>query len=336
MKDGKFLVLGIETSCDETACSVITSDREVLSNIISSQIDIHKVYGGVVPEIASRHHLEDILPVLKKALKEANVTIDEIDLIGATKGPGLIGALIIGVATAKALSFTKDIPLCAVNHTEGHISAAYLEKKDLEPPFLSLVVSGGHTKLIAVDDYNKFRVLGETRDDAAGEAFDKVARVLGLEYPGGPNLDLLAKKGKRDAVFFKRVMLEKDSLDFSFSGIKTSVMNYINNEKNIIKADIAASFQEAIVDVLVEKAKMALELTNYDKLVMAGGVASNSRLRARLEEESLSAGFSLICPAKILCTDNAAMIAMSAYYRYKEGFLEDYNMDADASYKMNI
>ena len=257
MKDGKFLTLGIESSCDETAVSVVADGRTMLSNTISSQIAIHTLYGGVVPEIASRHHLENINGVIGESLAEAGVTLDDIDLIGVTHGPGLIGAVVIGVATAKAIAFAKDIPLVGVNHMHGHVSANYIQYPDIEPPFISLVVSGGHTQIIKVTDYNKCEVIGATRDDAAGEAFDKVARVIGLGYPGGPKVDKAAKGGNPEAIDFKRVWLEKGSYDFSFSGLKTQALNYINKERmqghEISVPDIAASYQAAILDVIIQK-----------------------------------------------------------------------------------
>ncbi len=307
MKNGKFLTIAFESSCDETSVAVVADGREVLSNVISTQIEILKLYGGVVPEIASRHHLENINAVTEQALSEAEVTWDDIDIIGVTKGPGLVGALLIGVATAKAFSFAKNKPLIGVHHIQGHISANYIAHKELEPPFTALIISGGHTTIAEVTDYNECRVLVQTRDDAAGEAFDKVARVIGLGYPGGPLIDKLAKEGDPHAVEFKRVYLEKDSLDFSFSGIKTGVLNYINSEKQagreIAAADIAASFQQAVLDVVVGKAMSAAKrisgagagyknrftidgsegncgenTENKAKLAVAGGVAANSEL----------------------------------------------------------
>ena len=290
MKDGKFLTLGIESSCDETAVSVVADGRAMLSNVISSQIDIHTLYGGVVPEIASRHHLENINGVISEALFEAGVTLDDIDLIGVTNGPGLIGAVVIGVATAKALSFAKSIPLVGVNHMHGHVSANYIQYPDLEPPFISLVVSGGHTQIIKVTDYNKCEVIGATRDDAAGEAFDKVARVIGLGYPGGPKVDKAAKKGDPDAIQFKRVWLEKDSYDFSFSGLKTQALNYINQERmqghEIPVNDIAASYQAAILDVIIQKSiRAALE---FGKELESGSGAQggSAAVDARAVEEA--------------------------------------------------
>ncbi len=315
MKNGKTVTLAIESSCDETAAAVLLDGRDVLSNIISSQIDIHKVYGGVVPEIASRHHLTNINTVVDQALEEANVTMDEVDLIGVTYGPGLVGALLIGLATAKAYALAAGKPLVGVHHIQGHICANYIEHKDLKPPFMALVISGGHTNIVEVTDYNECRVLGETRDDAAGEAYDKVARVLGLGYPGGPIIDKIAKEGNPHAVEFKRVFLEKDSLDFSFSGIKTGVLNYMNSEKQAGRenpADVAASFQAAVLDVIVAKTVGAAVEMNKDKIVLAGGVAANSRLRndgRRVRKD----GIDLYYPSPVLCTDNAAMIGCAAY-----------------------
>ena len=334
MKDGKFITMAFESSCDETSVALLAEGREVLANVISSQIDIHKAYGGVVPEIASRHHLTNINTVVDQALKEADCTLDQVDLIGVTYGPGLVGALLIGLATAKAYALALDKPLVGVHHIKGHISANYIEHKDLEPPFMALVVSGGHTNIVEVDDYNSLRVLGGTRDDAAGEAYDKVARVLGLGYPGGPKIDKLAKEGNPEAVHFKRVYLEKDSLDFSFSGIKTGVLNYVHNEQQkgheINNADIAASFQQAVLEVIVNKAVGAAEKLGKDKLVLAGGVAANSRLREMLTEECQKKGIELYCPSPILCTDNGAMIGCAAYYMYKDGIVHDLDLDARA------
>lgn len=335
MKDRKFITLGIETSCDETSISVVADGREILSNIISSQIDIHTKFGGVVPEIASRHHLQNINSVLDTALKEAEVTISEVDLIGVTKGPGLIGALVIGVATAKALAFANKIPLVGVNHIHGHISANYLQYKELEPPFLTLIVSGGHTNLVFVTDYNKCEVIGGTRDDAVGEAYDKVARVMGLGYPGGPKVDKTAKDGNPDAIGFKRVWLEKDSFDFSFSGLKTQVLNYLNKEKmagrELNVPDVCASFQQSIMDVLVEKTMRAVSKYGVDKVAIAGGVAANSALRAGLENRCKEKNIKLYLPKPILCTDNGAMIGSAAYYQYKANGADDLLLDAYAN-----
>lgn len=332
MKNGKLVTLAIESSCDETAAAIMLEGREVLSNIISSQIDIHKQYGGVVPEIASRHHLNNVNTVVDQAIEEAGICMDDVDMIGVTYGPGLVGALLIGLATAKAYALAANKPLIGVHHIQGHICANYIEHKELKPPFMALVISGGHTNIVEVTDYNKCHVLGGTRDDAAGEAYDKVARVLGLGYPGGPLIDKIAKEGNPHAVEFKRVFLEKGSLDFSFSGIKTGVLNYINSEKQagreINRADVAASFQAAVLEVIVTKTvKAALDM-NKDKIVLAGGVAANSKLRSMLKEECDKNGIELYYPAPILCTDNAAMIGCAAYYKYMAGERDDLTLDA--------
>ncbi|NLY71686.1 MAG: tRNA (adenosine(37)-N6)-threonylcarbamoyltransferase complex transferase subunit TsaD [Clostridiales bacterium] len=335
MKDNKLITLAFETSCDETSVAVVSNGREVLSNAISSQIDVHKVFGGVVPEIASRHHLNNINYVYDQAMKEAGLSLEDVDIIGVTNGPGLVGALLIGIATAKSFALATNKPLIGVHHIQGHICANYIEHKDLEPPFLALIVSGGHTDLVNVKDYQELEVLGCTRDDAAGEAFDKVARVLGLGYPGGPKIDKIAKEGNPHAVEFKRTLLEKDSLDFSFSGLKTGVLNFVNSEKqkrkDINVPDVAASFQLAVVDVLVAKAMMAISKTGHDKLVLAGGVAANSLLRKMLKEACDKEGISLYYPSLELCTDNAAMIGCAAYYKYKAGLVDDLYMDAYAT-----
>ena len=332
MKDGKFLTLGIETSCDETAASVVADGRIVMSNVISSQIDIHTQYGGVVPEIASRKHLEKINDVIRKALDDAGVCPEETDLIGVTYGPGLVGALLIGVAAAKTMAYALDKPLMGVNHMHGHIAANYIEYPDLKPPFMSLVVSGGHTEIVNVTDYNKCEKLGGTRDDAAGEAFDKVARVIGLGYPGGPKIDKASKEGDKDAIHFKRVYLEDGSYDFSFSGLKTQALNYLNSERQagreINVNDVAASFQEAVMEVISDKAVAAAKEYKRDKIVMAGGVASNSRLRELMEEKAAEEDIVILKPSPVLCTDNAAMIASSAYYAYQNG--EESGLDLDA------
>ena len=332
MKNGKFLTLGIESSCDETAVAVVANGRELMSNVISSQIDIHTEFGGVVPEIASRRHLENVNWVIDKALADAGVTIDDIDLIGVTYGPGLVGALLIGVAAAKSIAWAKDIPLVGVNHMHGHVAANYLEHLDLEPPFMGLVVSGGHTNIIFVEEYNSCTKLGGTRDDAAGEAFDKVARVIGLGYPGGPKVDKAAKEGNRTAIDFKRVYLEQGSYDFSFSGLKTQALNYLNSEKQagceINVNDVAASFQEAVVEVIVDKAVAAALEHNQKRIVMAGGVASNSRLRELITERAGEHNIDVLRPSPILCTDNGAMIAAAAYYAYKNGERSDFGLDA--------
>lgn len=322
-----FYTLAIETSCDDSSVAVLKNEREILTNLISSQIDTHALFGGVVPEIASRKHLEAINPLIDKAIEDANITYDDIDLITVTKGPGLIGSLLVGISAAKALSLALDKPLVGANHMKGHICANYLSNLDLKPPFVCLVVSGGHTYLCKVNDYNDIEVVGSTRDDAAGESYDKVARKIGLGYPGGPKIDKLAKEGNGKAIDFPRVMLEKGSYDFSFSGLKTAVLNYAHNEEQkgneINKADLAASFQEAVVDVLVEKSLMLLEETGYKQFAISGGVAANSRLRERFTEELGKRDIKFYYPDTILCTDNAAMIAMAGYLDYKAGLRDD-------------
>ena len=332
MKDGKLVTLAIESSCDETSVAVLLDGREVLSNVIASQIKVHQVFGGVVPEIASRHHLDNVNRVADEAMKEAGITLDDVELIGVTYGPGLVGALLIGLATAKAYAMATGKPLVGVHHIQGHICANYIEHKELEPPFMALVISGGHTNIVEVTDYNECQVLGQTRDDAAGEAYDKVARVLGLGYPGGPKIDKIAKEGDPHAIEFKRVFLEKDSLDFSFSGIKTGVLNYVNSEKQagreINVPDVAASFQQAVLEVIVKKTVGAAVEMKKDKIVLAGGVASNSALRAMMNEACEKEGIKLYYPSPILCTDNAAMIGCAAYYKYKAGQVDDLTLDA--------
>lgn len=332
MKDGKHITMAFESSCDETSVAVMADGRSILSNVISSQIQVHQLYGGVVPEIASRHHLENINGVMEQAMKEAGVTLDQVDLIGVTCGPGLVGALLIGLATAKAVAFAAKKPMVGVHHIQGHICANYIQHPDLAPPFTALVVSGGHTNLIAVKSYTEYEVLGRTRDDAAGEAFDKVARVLGLGYPGGPKIDRIAREGNPHAVEFKRVFLEKDSLDFSFSGIKTGVLNYLNSQKlkgmTPKPADVAASFQQAVMDVIVAKAMTACGKMESHRLVLAGGVAANSLLRDMLKNACQQKKIQLYYPAPVLCTDNGAMIGCAAYYRHLAGFQDDMTLDA--------
>ncbi|MDR1952961.1 MAG: tRNA (adenosine(37)-N6)-threonylcarbamoyltransferase complex transferase subunit TsaD [Clostridiales Family XIII bacterium] len=336
--DRELLTLGIETSCDETSASVTRGGRHVLSNVISSQIHVHEAFGGVVPEIASRHHLTQINAVIDTAMKDAGVAFPDLDLIGVTEGPGLVGAVLIGLSTAKAMALALDKPLVGVHHIKGHICAAYLEHEELSPPLLSLVVSGGHTYLIDVRDHQNFEILGRTRDDAVGEAFDKVARVLGLGYPGGPKVDEAARRGNPEAVAFKRVMLEKDSLDFSFSGIKTGVLNYVNTERQagrpINLADVAASFQASVVDVVVAKTQLAIDRAGYKTLTVGGGVASNSLLRRRLTEACDAAGVKLYIPSPIFCTDNAAMIACAAHCDYIAGKVSSLNLDAKANFQL--
>jgi len=331
MKDGKILTMGIESSCDETAIAILADGKELLSNVISTQISIHTLYGGVVPEIASRHHLNNIPFVFKQALDEAKVTLDEIDEIGVTAGPGLPGAVLMGAAYAKAVAMASGKPLIGVHHIQGHIMANLIEHPEIKPPFLSLVVSGGHTHIIQVLGYNEFKILGCTRDDAVGEAYDKVARVIGLGYPGGPKVDKLAKEGNGSAIEFKRVYLEKGSLDFSFSGIKTAVVNYMHNAQQHGEtpnpADVAASFQEAVVDVIVDKTMEAMDITGAPYLALAGGVACNSRLRERLGHALEMKGKKLYVPSPIYCTDNGAMIAMAAYHKARLGITSDLHLD---------
>ena len=324
------LILAIESSCDETAASVVKNGRTVLSNIISSQIELHKLYGGVVPEIASRKHIEKINQVIEEALKEADVTLDDLDAIGVTYGPGLVGALLVGVAEAKAISFAKDLPLVGVHHIEGHISANYIEHPDLEPPFLCLVVSGGHTHLVIVKDYGEFEILGRTRDDAAGEAFDKVARAIGLGYPGGPKIDQLSREGNAHAFDFPKAKVDEAPYDFSFSGVKSAVLNHLNKCKmqgeEIVAA--AASFQRCVVEVLVEHAIAAAKDYKIHKLAIAGGVASNSGLRTAMEEACRKHKIQFYYPSPIFCTDNAAMIGVAAFYEFEKGTRHGLDLNA--------
>ena len=336
MKDVR--ILAIETSCDETAAAVVKNGREVLSNIISSQIALHTLYGGVVPEIASRKHIEKINQVIEQALAEADVTLDELDAIGVTYGPGLVGALLVGVAEAKAISYAKGIPLVGVHHIEGHISANYIENPDLEPPFGCLVVSGGHTHLVAVKDYGEYEILGRTRDDAAGEASDKVARAIGLGYPGGPKIDKAAKEGNPQAISFPRAKIGDSEYDFSFSGLKSAVLNYINGcrmkGEEISVPDVAASFQKAVTDVLVEHSMHAVREYGFKKMAIAGGVASNSALRSAMEEACRKENVKFYRPSPILCTDNAAMIGAAAYYEFQKGFRSDFSLNAVPNLKL--
>jgi N6-L-threonylcarbamoyladenine synthase len=332
-------ILGIESSCDETAAAVVQDGRTVLSNRIDSQIDIHKRYGGVVPEIASRNHVMKLPFMIEQAIDEAGITMADINAIGVTYGPGLVGAVLIGLSTAKSLAYALDVPLIGVNHISGHIAANYLEHHELEPPFLSLIVSGGHSHLVMVHDYTSYEIIGKTRDDAAGEAFDKVARVLGLGYPGGPKIDAVAKKGNPEAIDFPRSMIHEEHLDFSFSGLKSAVLNYLNQQKmknlEINAPDVAASFQAAVVDVLVHKTLRAVEITGVDTLVLSGGVASNSLLRSRLTAACEEQGLSFYRPSPILCTDNAAMIASMAYYQYLAGDIADLSLNAKPRLKID-
>lgn len=338
MKKLDELILAIESSCDETAAAVIRNGREVLSNVISSQIPLHELYGGVVPEIASRKHIEKINQVIEEALIQAGVTLEDIDAIGVTYGPGLVGALLVGVAEAKAISYGAKIPLVGVHHIEGHISANYIEHPELEPPFVSLVVSGGHTHLVKVADYGEYEILGRTRDDAAGEAFDKVARAIGLGYPGGPKIDKLAKEGNPNAIPFPRAKVGDGIYDFSFSGVKSAVLNYLNGcrqkGEEIVAADVAASFQKAVVDVLVEHARMAVKELKLDKLALAGGVASNSALRRAMQQACGEDGVRLYIPSPVYCTDNAAMIGVAAHYDFIKGVRSGLDLNAVPNLKL--
>lgn len=336
MKDIK--ILSIESSCDETSAAIVINGREVKSNIIYSQIDIHKKFGGVVPEVASRNHVEKISQVVDEALDEVGFTFDDIDAIAVTYGPGLVGALLVGVSYAKALSYSLNKPLVPVNHIEGHICANFITHKELEPPFMCLVVSGGHTHIVYVKDYGDYEILGKTRDDAAGEAFDKVARTLGLGYPGGPLIDKLALEGNEKAINFPRVYLEKGSLDFSFSGLKSSVLNYINNQKmknnDINNADVAASFQKAVVEVIADKVILATKKVGVKTIVLAGGVAANSGLRREFESKLKGTDINFKYPSIILCTDNAAMIGSAAYFEYKNNVFADLSLNAISNLKL--
>ena len=332
------LILAIESSCDETAAAVVKNGREILSNVISSQIDLHTLYGGVVPEIASRKHIEKINQVIEEALSEAQVTLEDITAIGVTYGPGLVGALLVGVAEAKAIAYAAKKPLVGVHHIEGHVSANFIEHPDLEPPFICLIVSGGHTHLVVVKDYGEFEIIGRTRDDAAGEAFDKVARAVGLGYPGGPKVDKTAKEGNKHAVEFPRAKVEGAPYDFSYSGLKSAVLNYINHAKmtgqEICVPDLVASFQNAVVESLVSRTVAAAKEYGYDKVAIAGGVASNSALRAEMKKACRKAHLSFYHPSPIYCTDNAAMIGVAAYYEYQKGARAGWDLNAVPNLKL--
>ncbi len=334
----KIRILAIESSCDETAAAVVENGRLVLSNIIFSQIELHKCYGGVVPEIASRKHIEKISQVITSALTEAGMALQELDAVAVTYGPGLVGPLLVGVSAAKAICFAAGLPLIGIHHIEGHISANYIENKDLEPPFLTLVVSGGHTHLVIVRNYGEYEVVGQTRDDAAGEAFDKVARAIGLGYPGGPQIDRLSGEGNPDAIRFPRAKVEGAPYDFIFSGLKSSVLNYLNTcemkGESVNRADVAASFQKAVIDVLVEHAMEAAEDFGLPRLAIAGGVASNSSLREAFAHACTQRGIAFYHPSPVFCTDNAAMIGAAAYYEYKKGQRSGLDLNAVPNLKL--
>ena len=338
MQNKDIVLLAVESSCDETAASVVKNGREVLSNVIASQIELHKLYGGVVPEIASRKHIENINQVIERALREADMAIRDVDGVCVTYGPGLVGALLVGVGAAKAISCAAGKPLVGVHHIEGHISANYICHKDLEPPFLCLVVSGGHSHLVKVRDYGEYELIGRTRDDAAGEAFDKVARSIGLGYPGGPKIDALAPQGDKEAISFPRASVEGAPYDFSFSGVKSAVLNYINGCKmkgiGYSQAGIAASFQEAVTDVLVSHTMLAAEEYGMNKVAMAGGVACNHALRAKMNAACGERGYRLYNPEPIYCTDNAAMIGSAGYYEYRKGRRDGWDLNAVPGLKL--
>ena len=332
------MILATESSCDETAAAVVKNGREVLSNVIYTQIALHTQFGGVVPEIASRKHIEKINQVIEQALTEAKLTLQDITAIAVTYGPGLVGALLVGVAEAKAISFASGIPLVGVHHISGHISANYIEHAELEPPFVCLVASGGHSHLVVVKDYGEYEIIGRTRDDAAGEAFDKVARAIGLGYPGGPKIDQLAKEGNPDAISFPRAKVAENEYDFSFSGLKSAVLNYLNScqmkGETVKTADVAASFQKAVIDVLVEHSLHAVKQFGFSKFAIAGGVASNSSLRKAFEQECARQGIRFYHPSPIYCTDNAAMIGVAGYYEYLAGVRHGYDLNAVPNLKL--
>lgn len=338
MEKEDIYILAVESSCDETAASVVRNGREVLSNVIYSQIDLHTLYGGVVPEIASRKHIEKVNQVIEKALSDAGITLKEVTAVAVTYGPGLVGALLVGVSAAKAIAFAADKPLVGVHHIEGHISANYIENKELEPPFICLVVSGGHSHLVVVKDYGEYEIIGRTRDDAAGEAFDKVARAIGLGYPGGPKIDKISKEGNPDAIRFPRAKVDGSTYDFSFSGLKSAVLNYLNSceMKGIAvnQADVAASFQKAVIDVLVGHSMDAVSQYHFKKFAIAGGVASNTSLRVAFEKACREKGLEFYHPSPVYCTDNAAMIGVAGYYEYCKGTRHGWDLNAVPNLKL--
>ena len=338
MEKEDIYILAVESSCDETAASVVRNGREVLSNVIYSQIDLHTLYGGVVPEIASRKHIEKVNQVIEKALSDAGITLKEVTAVAVTYGPGLVGALLVGVSAAKAIAFAADKPLVGVHHIEGHISANYIENKELEPPFICLVVSGGHSHLVVVKDYGEYEIIGRTRDDAAGEAFDKIARAIGLGYPGGPKIDKVSKEGNPDAIRFPRAKVDGSTYDFSFSGLKSAVLNYLNSceMKGIAvnQADVAASFQKAVIDVLVGHSMDAVSQYHFKKFAIAGGVASNTSLRAAFEKACREKGLEFYHPSPVYCTDNAAMIGVAGYYEYCKGTRHGWDLNAVPNLKL--
>ena len=332
------LILAIESSCDETAAAVVKNGRTVCSNVISSQIETHTVYGGVVPEIASREHIKAVNYVIERALAEAGERLEDMTAIAVTYGPGLVGALLVGVAEAKAIAYAAGKPLVGVHHIEGHVAANFIENPDLEPPFVCLIVSGGHTHLVIVRDYGEFEIIGRTRDDAAGEAFDKVARAIGLGYPGGPKIDRAAREGNPEAIVFPRGRVEGSPYDFSFSGLKSAVLNYLNHAQmtgeTICTADVAASFQKSVVDSLVSRAVAAAQEYGFDKLAIAGGVAANTALRAAMEKACKKSGIRFYYPSPIFCTDNAAMIGSAAYYEFLAGRRDGLDLNAVPNLKL--
>lgn len=331
-------ILAIESSCDETAAAVVADGRNVRSNIIYSQIELHKLYGGVVPEIASRKHVEKINQVVRTAFAEAGASWDDIDAVAVTYGPGLVGALLVGVSAAKAMAYAKNKPLVGVHHIEGHIAANYIEHPELKPPFMCMVASGGHSHLVYVKDYTTFEIVGRTRDDAAGEAFDKVARAIGLGYPGGPKIDKLAAEGNPEAIHFPRAYMEDAPYDFSFSGLKSAVLNYLNGCEmkhiEVNRADVAASFQQAVVDVLTDNSVRAAQAYGCGTLTLAGGVASNRSLRAQMREHAEKEGLKFYYPSPIFCTDNAAMIGVAGYHNYRAGIRDGWDLNAIPNLKI--